>query len=31
MSQIATLDTDTSVALDHHDLKMGSWLNGRAV
>jgi len=30
MSQIATLDTGTSVAFDHHDPQMVSWLNSRA-
>lgn len=30
MSQITTLDTNTSVAFDHRDPAMVSWLNGRA-
>lgn len=30
MNEIATLDTGVSVAFDHHDPKMVSWLNGRA-
>ena len=31
MSRIATLDTGTSVAFDHHDPKMVGWLNSRAL
>lgn len=30
MAQIATLETGASVAFDHHDPEMVSWLNGRA-
>ncbi|MCR6688617.1 aldo/keto reductase [Cellulomonas sp.] len=30
MTQIATLETGASVAFDHHDPAMVSWLNGRA-
>jgi 2,5-diketo-D-gluconate reductase A len=30
MSRIETLDTGTSVAFDHHDPQMVSWLNSRA-
>src|SRR4051812_1683892 len=30
MKQIIALDTGASVAFDHHDPKMVSWLNGRA-
>jgi 2,5-diketo-D-gluconate reductase A len=30
MSQIASLDTGASVAFDHRDPQMVSWLNSRA-